>query len=248
MSRAMTRVCLALLASACEPAPAAKPSVRVFAAASLTEAFMALERGFERAHPGIDVSLSFAGSQTLRLQLEQGASAEVFASANAAHMDALQDAGLLHTFEPLTTNTLVVVTPAHSPITRFEQLDQAKRIVIGARSVPAGSYTRAALARAPAALRAHIEAHIISEEPNVRRVLAKVSLGESDAAFVYKTDALAQRAKLHIIELPQPMQQRATYMIGALKRAPNPKLAQAWLAYTLSPAGQAILKEHGFGQ
>lgn len=248
MSRAMTLVCLTMLTTACEPAAAPKPSVRVFAAASLTEAFMALEQSFERTHPNTDVILSFAGSQTLRLQLEQGASADVFASANAAHMDALQRAGHIHTAQPLTTNTLVVVTPTQSAITRFEQLTQAERIVLGARSVPAGSYTRAALARAPAALRAHIEAHIISEEPNVRRVLAKVVLGESDAAFVYKTDARAQRAKLHIIELPEPMQQRATYTIGALKRAPNPTLASAWIAYVLSPDGQAILKEHGFGQ
>lgn len=250
MRRAMLSLCLALtLLISCERSPAPKTPVHVFAAASLTEAFTDLERSFERAHPDQDVILSFAGSQTLRLQLEQGAQADVFASANTAHMDALISADLIQAAKPLTTNTLVIVTPANSPILKLEQLTQAQRIVIGARSVPAGGYARAAIADMPQPLRAHIEAHIISEEPNVRRVLAKVLLDEADAAFVYKTDVLAQqdRARLRVIALPNPLQQRATYTIGALKRAPSPKLAQAWIEHTLSPTGQRALKERGFG-
>lgn len=244
---------LLALASGCEPrgASASEVTLVVFAASSLTEAFQELERGFEREHPGVDVRLTFAGSQVLRLQLEQGAAADVFASANPQHMQALIDGGHITDSQIFARNELVVIVPEDNPagVTRFEELGGASRIVIGTERVPVGVYTRQVLARAKEALgedfAATVRGHVVSEESNVRLVRAKVELGEADAAVVYRTDAASSR-RVRVVPIPDALNARASYPIGALARSPRRAEAAQFIDYVLSPAGRAALARHGF--
>ncbi|NVB42615.1 molybdate ABC transporter substrate-binding protein [Pseudenhygromyxa sp. WMMC2535] len=234
----------------------ARPAVelRVFAASSLTEAFEDLAEGFEAANPEVDVQLSFAGSQALRLQIEQGATAEVFASANATHMQALVDAGLVEGAATFASNELVVIVPIEAApgtqaITTFDALDDAERVVIGAPEVPVGAYTRTLLDRAEAALGedfvAKIRSHVVSEESNVRLVRAKVELGEADAAVVYRTDAAASDT-VRTIAIPGELGVRAGYEIGVVAGSPQATQARAFVAYVRSTRGRALLEARGF--
>lgn len=218
----------------------------VFAASSLTEAMHALEAGFEAAHPDIDVRPTFAGSQVLRLQIEQGAAAHVYASADEAHMQALVAAGRITDAHAFARNALVAITPPDSGLDTFADLARAERIVIGAESVPIGRYTRAMLDRAEQThgetFARTLRAHVVSHETNVRLVRAKVELGEADAAFVYRTDVWD--ARVRAIELPPALQIDARYLIGSVDGAPP--AAAAFIAYVRSPAGQAALAARGF--
>ncbi len=226
-------------------------AVQVFAASSLTEAFEDLADAFETAHPGARVQLAFAGSQTLRLQIEQGAPADLFASADPAHAEALARAGLAEPPEVLAHNALVVIVPADNParITRVEDLAQAERLVIGAEGVPVGRYARRMLAQLGARrgppLQAAIEARVVSEETNTRLVRAKVELGEADAAIVYATDAAPSRA-VRAIPIDDAVNVRADYALSVLPGGAEPALARRFRDFALSDAGQAILARHGF--
>ncbi|MGB8329915.1 MAG: molybdate ABC transporter substrate-binding protein [Polyangiales bacterium] len=223
----------------------------VFAASSLTEAFANLERAFEAENQNVDVSIAFAGSQVFRLQIEQGAPTDVFASANPDHMDALIRQGLVLRSETFAHNELVVVVPLDNPagIESFEDLRKAKRLVIGVSNVPIGAYTREVLKRASRALGPDFETdvleHVVSEESNVRLVRAKVELGEADAAIVYRTDAIPSD-RVRSIPIPPDLNVRATYRVGVLQRAPHRALAERWVAFLLSGAGKRILADHGF--
>ena len=223
----------------------------VFAASSLTEAFTELEQTFERKHPGVDVQLSFAGSQVLRLQIEQGAPADVFASANATHVEALVDAGLAGPSRVFASNALVVVVPLDNPaaITSFAELDAAERVVLGAPDVPAGIYARAVLDRAQAVLgddfAASVRAHVVSEETNVRLARAKVELGEADAAIIYASDA-AGSERVRVIPIPPELQVEVRYPIAALARSDHPREAEQFIDHVLSARGRERLARHGF--
>ena len=226
-------------------------TLQVFAASSLTESFDELERAFEAEVPGTDVSLSFAGSQVLRLQIEQGAEADVFASANPRHMQALVDAGHVEASQIFARNELVVIVPLDNPaeIESFSDLPRAERLVLGTEDVPVGSYARAALERAGDALGRQFEQQVrdavVSEETNVRLVRAKVELGEADAAIVYRTDAAASD-RVRMLEVPDAYDVTAEYPIGVVSGTRQPQLARRWIDFVLSERGQAILQRHGF--
>lgn len=246
-------VALPWLAVACSR-PTTDPASRtlsVFAAASLTEAFAELERELEAAEPGLDVAVSTGGSQALRVQIEQGAPADVFASANAEHLDALVTAGLVRESLPFAEGELVLVVPPTNPagLTSLEELPEATRIVLGAPEVPVGKYARALLERADAryggGFRARVEEHVVSLEPNVRQVLAKVELGEADAAVVYRSDVVASR-DVTVIEIPAELAVPATYHVGVLTGAAAPALALRFVEHLRSPAGRRVLARHGF--
>jgi molybdate transport system substrate-binding protein len=230
----------------------ARRDVTVFAAASLREAFTELAQSLEHSHPEAHVVLSFAGSQTLRAQLEQGAPADVFASADERHMAALV-AGK-HVLEPrvFANNELViVVTNAKAALVRdLSSLPKAERIVLGAPEVPVGAYTRRMLEKAQAELgpdfRARVEEHVVSREPDVRQVLAKVTLGEADAGIVYRTDALTAAGKVAVVTIPPAHNVVATYPVAVTTRAPAPELARAFVGLLVSPEGARVLKAHGF--
>ena len=220
----------------------------MFAASSLSEAFGALEQRFEADHPGVDVRLNTAGSQVLRLQIEHGAQADVFASANLAHVDALERQGLAVERALFASNRLVVAVPPDNPadIQRFEDLARASQVVLGAPTVPAGAYADALLDRSDPELARAVRGHIVSREPNVRLVLAKVALGEADAAIVYASDVVG-RADVHAVAVPDEMQPPIVYPVVLVTTGRNPRTARAWMALLRSDAGQDTLARAGFG-
>jgi molybdate transport system substrate-binding protein len=235
--------CCALLAAA---------PLTVFAASSLRDAFQDLGRRFEQEHAGASVSFNFAGSQELRTQVEHGARPDVLASADPRTLRALADAALADEPRVFARNEPVIVVPAGNPaaIHSLADLHRARRLVVGAPEVPIGAYTvrilEAASRRYGPAFRAQVEERIASRELNVRQVLAKVSLGEADAAIVYRTDALASRGAAEVVAIPAELNVIAEYPIAALRGAPQPALARAFVELVLSAAGQAVLARYGF--
>lgn len=243
-----TRGLLALaccMAAACQGSSAPSGAVSVFAASSLTEAFEALEPEFEAAHPGSDLELTFSGSQVLRLQIEQGAPADVFASANPEHVDALVRAGRIADARAFAINHLTIIVPPDNPaaIARVEELPNASRVVLGNEEVPIGRYTAAMLERVGEGFSARVGAKVVSRESNVRLVRAKVELGEADAAVVYRTDV---SPGVRAVEVPSAHDVPAQYTLGVLTDAPHPSAASAFAAYVLSSEGRAVLTRHGF--
>jgi molybdate transport system substrate-binding protein len=233
-------------------APADRQELVVFAAASLREAFEGLAASFERAHPATEVRLNLAGSQELRTQIEQGARADVFASADLTHMGLLEKQGLVESPATFARNEPAIVVPRGNPagIHALTDLPRTRRLVVGAPQVPIGRYTveifAAAARKHGAALRAELEASIVSRELNVRQVLAKVILGEADAGIVYRTDAQAGKGKVEVIPIPPDLNVVAAYPIAVVKGSASPKLARAWLDLVLGPEGQRRLVGAGF--
>jgi len=244
-------VVLACLACGRPTGEAGSRTLSVFAASSLTEAFAELEAQLEQAEPGVDVAVSTGGSQALRVQIEQGAPADVFASANAEHIDGLVKAGLVRQSLPFAEGELVLVVPPANPagLASLEDLPRATRIVLGSPEVPVGQYARTLLDLAEihygAGFRGRVEEHVVSLEPNVRQVLAKVELGEADAAIVYRSDVIASR-NVKVIEIPAELAVRAQYHVGVLSGAAQPELAQRFVDRLRSADGRAVLERHGF--
>jgi molybdate transport system substrate-binding protein len=221
--------------------------ITVFAAASLREVFEDLAKAFE-AKSGVKVRVNLAGSQELRTQIENGARADVFASADQKHMDALVRAKLLATPRVFARNTPVVVVPSGNPakVGSFEELPKARKLVVGAPEVPIGSYTLQILDKAGSDFKEKVLANVVSRELNVRQVLAKVSLGEADAGIVYRTDAIAARGKVEIVDVPAKVNVIAEYPVAVLSRAPQAAAARAFLDFLLSSEGQKRLAAAGF--
>ena len=233
-----------------EAGPAGERALVVFAAASLRDGFEALGEDFGRAHDDVRVIFNFAGSQELRTQLEHGAAADVFASADRAHMAALARQELVRQDVVFARGELVVVVPAgEHGIATFRDLPAAERLVIGAPDVPVGRYTGQVLARAAArwpGFEQRVMSRVVSRELNVRQVLAKVVLGEADAGIVYRTDTAAAAGKVDLVPIPADLNAVADYPIAVLASAPHPALAAAWVAHVRSPAGQQALAAAGF--
>ena len=247
-----TRLCLltAAAVSGCAGDGTGRRPLTVFAAASLADAFGEMETAFESAHPETDVGLVFAGSQVLRLQIEQGARADVFASADRRHIESLEGAGLLSGSRPFAGNELAVILPPDNParIESFADLARAERLVIGTQHVPVGAYAREALRRGGGPLGGEFErevlSRVVSEESSSRLVRAKVELGIADAAIVYRTDVAPERVRA--IPVPPEAAVRASYLMGIVADAPNPEGAAHWLGFVASPTGREILARRGF--
>ena len=146
----------------------------------------------------------------------------------------------------------MLVVPAGNPagIHGLEDLPEAQRIVVGAPEVPIGAYTLRILDAASrtygAGFRARVEARVASRELNVRQVLAKVRLGEADAAIVYRTDAAAAGSQVQVIPLPEGVNVVAEYPVAVLTRAKQPALAREFVDLLLSAPGQEKLARFGF--
>jgi molybdate transport system substrate-binding protein len=239
---------LAAVAGSMPPA-AAQRSVTVFAAASLTESFTQLGEDFEAAHPDVAVRFNFAGSQILVHQIEQGAHADVFASADQRWMEYAAGHGLLAgAARVFARNRLVVVVPKSNPgnVTRLEDLARpGLRVILAGPQVPVGAYSRAALRSLGPALEARALANLVSEEENVKAVVAKVELGEADAGIAYVTDVTATRPRLALVELPDSANVIAGYPIAPVAGG-NRGLAEAFITAVLSTGGQARLRRWGF--
>jgi molybdate transport system substrate-binding protein len=247
---------LALVLNACDgtsmnPEPR---TLTVYAAASLTDAFTEMGDTFESSHPGVSVAFNFGGSQNLRTQIEQGASADVFASANRKEIDALVTQNLIAAGTPkvFLTNQLVVIVPGENPagITSLEDLGKpGLKLVLASEEVPAGRYAREILDRLNAMFgadyRDKVLANVVSNEDNIRQAVTKVQLGEADASIVYVSDAVAV-PELQRIEIPRAMNVSAEYPIAPVAASPNLDLGDEFIDYVLSADGQAVLEKWGF--
>ncbi|WP_028652581.1 molybdate ABC transporter substrate-binding protein [Nocardioides halotolerans] len=221
-------------------------TVTVYAAASLTATFTDLAREFEEQHEGVEVELSFGGSSDLVAQLQEGAPADVFASADQATMDKLTAAGL-QAGDPqvFATNTLEIVTPPDNPaaITSFADLaGDGVNVVVCAPEVPCGAATVKAEEAAGVTLSP------VSEEQSVTDVLAKVTSGEADAGLVYVTDVTAAGGAVHGVPFPESGEVVNTYPIVVLEEAEDGELAQEFVDLVLSDTGQGALGRAGFGR
>jgi molybdate transport system substrate-binding protein len=254
---------LALLIAGCSPAaspteaPRAAPEARtlnVFAAASLTDAFTEIGKNFEAANPGVTVTFNFAGSQALRTQIEEGAPADVFASASGKEMDTLVTGAHVAEGTPqiFLNNKLIVILPADNPA-GLDSLDDlgnsGVKIVLAAEEVPVGNYARQSLDLTNGSFGADFKdkvlANVVSNEDNVKQVVAKVQLGEADAGIVYTSDAVAA-PELQTIEIPNELNVIAKYPIAPLAGSANADLAESFITYVLSPDAEAILQKWGF--
>lgn len=254
------RTALAILgvpALAVRPASAPAPStLTVYAAASLTDAFRELGRRLEASHPGLTVRFNFAGSQQLALQLEQGAPADVFASADEHWMSYAKDKGLVEGEATIFAgNRLVAIVPRTNPARIRTLQDLARRgtkVVVAAEAVPVGKYSREALQRLsgapgfPPEYDHRVLANVVSQEENVKAVVAKVQLGEADAGLVYRSDVTPAVARyVRVFEIPEAYNVVATYPIAVLKAARNAEGAREFVDLVSSDAGQRVLQQYG---
>lgn len=219
-------------------------TVRVFAAASLTDAFGEAAAAFEDDEPGTSIELNLAGSASLREQILAGAPADVFAPADGSHMDAVVAEGLAHDPELFATNALEIAVPAGNPAGVDGLEDLARRdLLIGlcAVEVPCGALGRQVLDDVG------VIAAPDTDEPDVRALLTKIAVGELDAGIVYRTDVRAAGDDVEGIEIRDEVNVVAEYPIAVLDDASDPAAAASFVDFVLSPRGQAILADHGFG-
>jgi molybdate transport system substrate-binding protein len=235
-------------------APASE--VTVFAAASLTEAFRELGAKLATRRAVTVVKFNFAGSQQLAVQLEQGARADVFASADQRWMDYALEHKLIDG-EPriFASNRLVAIVPTSNPgrIRRLEDL--AKRgikLILGTEAVPVGKYSREVIQNLervqgfPERYSAKVLSNLVSQEENVKSVVSKVQLGEADVGFVYRSDVTPRVARyLTVLEIPKAANLLASYPIAVVAGSANPDGARAFVDLVLGPEGKAVLSRHG---
>jgi molybdate transport system substrate-binding protein len=236
---------------------AAPLTLNVFAAASLQAAFTKIGTQFHTAHSNVTTTFNFAGSDALATQINQGAPADVFASANTAQMDVVvkassADGTAVKTF---AHNRLVVVLPMNNPgnITTLQDLAKpGVKVVLAAKTVPVGGYALTFLTKASAdpsfgtSYQANVLKNVVSYEADVKSVLAKVSLGEADAGIVYTTDAETAADTTMNLDVPDALNVIATYPIGVVKVSKNATVAQQFVDYVAGADGQAVLASYGF--
>lgn len=248
---------LLLAMTACKPSAAApgEPStLAVFAAASLTDVFEAIGEVYEQNHPGSEVVFYFGASSALRTQLGEGAVADVVAFASEKDMKLLGEAGLTDpdAARIFAENDMVVVVHPESAaaVGSLEDLaDPGVKVVMAAEGVPAGDYARTVIGNLGLEFGAPfadgVLANVVSQEDNVRQVLAKVQLGEADAGWVYRSDAQAA-PELRVLDIPAGSNVRAKYPIASLIGAAQPDAARDFIALVLSPEGQRLIEAGGF--
>ncbi|NUR30488.1 MAG: molybdate ABC transporter substrate-binding protein [Catenulispora sp.] len=218
--------------------------VTVLAAASLTSAFTQIGKDFEAAHPGTKVAFSFGASSTLAQQIIQGAPADVFASAAPANMKQVTDAGdASGTPATFARNQLVIAVPKGNPkhITSLADLTKpGLKVVECAAQVPCGAAASKALTAA------NVKLTPVSLEADVKSTLSKLTLGEADAALVYRTDAISVADKADGVEFPESAQAINDYPIAALSHSSNLAAAQAFVAFVQTAPEMSVLTAAGF--
>jgi len=218
--------------------------VTVFAAASLTGAFEQIGQDFEAANPGTIVTFNFAGSALLATQINEGAPADVFASAAPTNMKVVTDAGNgAGSPQVFVKNQLVIAVPRGNPKNVMGLADLTEpdvKVALCAEQVPCGAAAKKALDAAGVTLTP------VTQEQDVKAALSKVTLGEVDAALVYRTDTKAAGDDVDGVEFPESSGAINEYPIVVLKDAKNPTGAQAFVEYVRSAQGEAVLTEAGF--
>jgi len=221
-------------------------AITVFAAASLKPTFTQIAEHFKTDNPGANVDFDFAGSSELATQLTQGATADVFASADTAQMNTVASAGLLGgTPVNFASNTLVIVTAPGNPkkVESFADLTKpGLSVVICQRPVPCGAATHLIEDKTG------VQINPVSEEPNVTDVLNKVTTGQADVGLVYITDAVNAGDKVATVKFPEAAHAVNVYPIAVLKKTPQQALAQKFVDLVTGATGQKILDQAGFGK
>jgi molybdate transport system substrate-binding protein len=217
---------------------AARAQLTVYAAASLTDVL-----------PQIDARerYSFGGSNTLAAQIQQGAPADVFASANMTLPAQLYARNLCSKPVVFTRNELVVVVPASNPAgirSVFDLTKNGVKLVIAGAGVPVGGYTLQVLEQMN--LTENVLQNVVSRETDVREVLSKVALGEADAGFVYATDARTARGKVKVIKVPAWAEPKIAYGVCVVDSSANKAEAQLYVNHLVAKAAQAKLVAAGF--
>jgi molybdate transport system substrate-binding protein len=242
----------AAVLAAAGPAAAAKTraasaptgSITVSAAASLTDSFKQLGADFQRRYPKVSVAFNFDASSTLATQIQQGAPADVFASADQTNMDRLVRAGLLAGRPALFAGNLLELAVAPGNPKRIRTLADTLKpgvsLVLCAPGVPCGTFARQAYQRAGLRLGS------VPTGLNVKDTLSKVTLGEADVAVVYVTDVKAAKGAVQGISIPAAQNVRAAYPIGVVRATAHLAAAKAFVAYVRSSAGLATLRRFGF--
>ncbi|MDQ6692844.1 MAG: molybdate ABC transporter substrate-binding protein, partial [Chloroflexota bacterium] len=249
------------------PLPTLGPTgLSVFAASSLKESFTEAGKNFKVGQPNVtDLLFNFQGSQSLVAQLQQGAPADLFASADKTNMDKAVQAGVIEgSPRELARNVLVVVLPNDNPGNVRSLADLARpglKLSLADPSVPVGNYSLQVLDKLSAdpvygaGFKQKVLDNVVSREDNVRQVLTRVQLGEVDAGIVYVTDALAANAgaagsvpPVKTLEIADKYNVVAIYYIAPIKGATHAQAAQTWISYVLSEAGQAVLQKYGFSR
>ncbi|HKX73825.1 MAG TPA: molybdate ABC transporter substrate-binding protein [Acidimicrobiia bacterium] len=223
--------------------PASRDEVVVSAAASLTDAFTALETTFESAHPEFDVVLNLGGSSLLRQQIIEGAPVDVFASANITNMDQVVKAGEATNPQIFAANHLVIAVPAGNPagITGLSDFANSSLLIgLCFEEAPCGDFARRVLANAG------VVPSLDTWEPDVRALLTKVEAGELDAGITFVTDVLSAEGAVEGVEIPDQFNVKAEYPIAVLTRAPHPEGGASFVEFVLSTEGRSILTSFGF--
>ena len=248
MKRALVALAvLAVLIATVQPASAQqKPSgeITVFAAASLTESFDAMAKQYQKKYPDVDVRFSYDASSNLATQINQGAPADVFASADADNLQKTIDAGTV-TPPPVVfaKNRLEIAVEKGNPKKIKSLADLQKPglvVVLCADQVPCGKYAAQSIAMAG------VTVSPASKEENAKATLSKVSIGEADASIVYVTDVRAAKGTTSGVKIPDKGNVIATYPIGVVKDSQNTAAAKAWVKFVRSEEGQAVLRKFGF--
>jgi molybdate transport system substrate-binding protein len=239
----------------CGSAGGGGSTLTVLAASSLTDAFGELARTFEEQNPGTEVRQSFESSSTLLTQIQQGAPADVFASAAREEMNTAVEDGLV-AGEPETfvRNREVVMVPKDNPADIESMGDLAKpgiRLVLAEDGVPAAAYALEILGRANAEygsdFKQDVLSNVVSREADVRAAVSRVALGDADATFGYVSDYTPDiRDQVRVIQIPENLNIIATYPIAALRDAQSPELAHKWVDLVVSDEGQRVLEKWGF--
>jgi molybdate transport system substrate-binding protein len=242
-------VLLALVVAGCgddaaSSSGADKPQLTVSAAASLKTAFTEYGKQF----PDADARFSFAGSDELAAQIEQGVKPDVYAAANTKLPDALYDKGLVEKPTVFAGNRLVLAVPADgAKVASLQDLaGDGVTIAIGSKDVPVGAYTRTVLDKLPPAQSKAILANVRSEEPDVAGITGKLTQGAVDAGFLYISDVRATDGKLKAIELPDDLQPAVAYGVAVVKGAKHVEEAKTFIAGLLDGAGAQALADAGF--
>jgi molybdate transport system substrate-binding protein len=230
--------------SSSSSAGGAKPQLTVSAASSLKDAFTSYGKQFSDAK----TRFSFAGSDALAAQIEQGVKPDVFAAANTKLPEQLYQKGLVEKPTVFAGNELVLAVPASGgKVHSLQDLSKSGvNVAIGEKDVPVGAYTQTVLAKMPEAQRKAILANVRSEEPDVSGVTGKLTQGAVDAGFLYISDVRATNGRLKAIRLPSNLQPQVAYGVAIVKGAKQPKQAQAFIDGLRNGAGEQALKNAGF--
>ena len=231
---AVTAIALAFPATTAAGGP-----ITVFAAASLTQVFPRIDRA---------PRYSFAGSDQLALQLQQGAPADVYAAASPKYPELLYRNGLLRRPVVFATNKLIVIVPRANPARVSSVYDLRRsgvKVVIGDKSVPIGAYTRQLLDTL--GISADVMKNVVSEETDVNGIVTKVALGEADAGFVYRTDAKPVAKRVKDVALPGWAQPPVRYELAVVAASAHQTAARAFVRRVLSRRGRLLLQRAGFG-